>query len=120
MMRRRTDVRLLPVAGACLCASVLAACGSGNAEATWELAPGQQLTESSTTFVALVTRTGCNGGVTGDVEEPEISYDDSEIVVTFTVTPGPPDSATCPSNKAVPYEVELDEAIDGRSLVDGR
>jgi hypothetical protein len=56
------------------------------------MGPTTDVTANSTAFVALVTRTDCNNGVTGVVLPPPISLDDAQIVVTFTVErrTGPP------------------------------
>jgi hypothetical protein len=92
---------------------------AGGDAAVWFLAPDQDLQRSSTTFIALVSRLGCNSGVTGQVLEPEIRTSESEVVVTFSVAKqlGPAD---CPSNDQVPYEVDLGEPLQARALVDGQ
>ena len=108
-----------------LLAAILAALTSGcsvfnrDAAATWDLAPDQTIDANTTTFVALVTRLGCNSGVTGDVNDPDIEVTDEEVVLTFTVSPGEPHAATCRGNEQVPYEVQLPETLGGRELVDG-
>ena len=105
---------------AVLSAAVLGGClGGDRAVASWELAPGQSLGPESTTFTALVTRVSCNNGVTGSVNEPGLGIGDDAVVVTFTVSPGRPESASCPGNDAVPYVVTLPEPLGTRSLVDG-
>lgn len=91
-----------------------------SAPAVWELDRTQPLVDTATSFTALVTRLGCNGGVTGKVVQPGIEMTKSQIVVTFQVTPGVPAAANCPGNNPVPFSVELGEPIDGRQLVDGR
>jgi hypothetical protein len=88
--------------------------------ATWQLGPEQSLQSTSTGFTALVSRLGCNGGVTGQVLAPEIHPSQSEIVVTFRVAPKEPGAAPCPSNNQVPYEVDLGEPLRGRAVVDGQ
>jgi hypothetical protein len=104
-----------------LVAVLASGCGAfnGDAEATWDVAPGQVLDVDTTTFTALVTRLGCNSGVTGDANEPTIEVTDAQVVITFTVSPGEPSSATCPGNDPVSYEVELPEALRSRELIDG-
>jgi hypothetical protein len=86
--------------------------------ATWALEPSETLATTMTSFTALVTRVGCNGGETGLVYEPGIAFTPDEVVVTFTVEPGPL-AATCPSNLPVPYDVELGQELGNRRLVDG-
>jgi len=88
--------------------------------AVWFLRPDQHLAGSSTRFTALVSRLACNSGVTGQVLAPRIRAGKSEVVVTFTVARKEPGAATCPTNKEVPYEVELPEPLRGRALVDGQ
>jgi hypothetical protein len=91
----------------------------GGDAAVWFLGPDQKLRDSSTRFVAVVSRLGCNGGVTGEVLAPEIRRGESEIVVTFAVDPRQPGPAPCQGNDPVPYEVDLGEPLGHRSLVDG-
>lgn len=57
------------------------------AAASWSLAPGQQVGPTSKQLDVLVTRVGCNSGVTGKVEEPEVEVKSDRVIVTFTVTP---------------------------------
>lgn len=117
-MRFRLAPVLLSAAltGACAAAGA----GSGTDAAVWDLAPDQTIAGPSTMFTALVSRLGCNNGVTGQVQAPEIRLGDTEVVVTFRVAPGPPHEAACPGNVPVPYEVDLGEPLRDRALVDGR
>ena len=128
LLRRPTHMHALKptpatqaLAAAILTAALASGCGVFNDEAaaTWDLAPDQTLDVDTTTFTALVTRLGCNSGVTGDVNEPDIEAADGEVVITFTVSPGEPSSATCQGNNQVAYEVQLPEALADRKLVDG-
>ncbi len=99
------------------------ACGvlrGTEADAVWVLAPDQDLTAETTRVTVLVMRLGCNSGVTGEVQEPDIDLRDDEVALTFSVRPGPPDSATCPGNDPVRYDVVLPEPLGQRDLVDGR
>lgn len=100
----------------------LAGCGilpGATSPAVWELAPEQAVDAETTTLSVLVTRVACNSGVTGSVNEPSIDRADGELVITFTVSPGDPPAAECPSNDLVEYVIELDEPIGDRVLVDG-
>lgn len=92
---------------------------SAGAAATWDLKPGQPLKPSMTSLSVLVTRVGCNNGVTGEVNEPRITTTASEVVVTFTVTPEQPGAANCLGNNPKPYTVALPEPLGERALVDG-
>jgi hypothetical protein len=87
--------------------------------ATWYLAKKETLNGSSTSFTAVVSRFGCNDGSTGDVLPPEIEMTESEVVVTFMVSPKQTGAATCPGNSYVRFRVHLPEPLGDRSLVDG-
>ncbi|MEV6488573.1 hypothetical protein AB0M20_08055 [Actinoplanes sp. NPDC051633] len=88
--------------------------------ALWVVGPNEKLQQSSTSFLAVVWREGCNGGRTGQVLAPIIRKTESEIVVTFSVTPKQTGAATCPGNNEVTYEVDLGEPLGVRALVDGQ
>jgi hypothetical protein len=87
--------------------------------AVWFLKQDQKLQRSSTKFTALVSRLGCNNGVTGQVLAPEIHASGSEVVVTFFVGAKLPGVATCRGNNQVSFEVDLVEPLQDRALVDG-
>lgn len=86
--------------------------------AVWDVDPEALPTADSSSFTALVTRLGCNGGMTGMVLRPGVRVEETRIVITFAVE-SDPDGGTCPSNDWVPYEVDLGEPIGSRALVDG-
>jgi hypothetical protein len=106
-----------------LLASSITACGAfrdDSASATWVLAPNQDhLNATTSAFDVLVTRTGCNGGLTGDVLPPKVERRNGQVVLTFTVEPDEPSSASYPGNDAVRYRVHLDDPLGEASLVDG-
>jgi hypothetical protein len=85
----------------------------------WEVRAGRQVGPDTNSFTALVSRLGCNNGVTGEVHKPEVSVEDDAVVVTFSVDPINTD-ASCPDNDVVPYEVVLPEPLGDRSSVDGQ
>lgn len=118
--RERGRVFVLPVvAGGML----LGACGAlpgSTADASWTLAPGQEVGPTSKQLEVLVTRVGCNSGVTGEVEEPEVEVKSDRVIVTFVVTPGEPGSANCQGNPEVPFLLTLPEPLGNRALADGR
>ena len=93
--------------------------GGGTSSASWRLSEGQQVEDSATTFTALVSRASCNGGETGTVNTPDLRFTETSIIVTFTVSPGDPASASCPGNNEVPFVVHLDEPVGRRAIVDG-
>lgn len=115
MTRRRLGSALAVT----ILAAPVAACGSTGDVAVWDLGPGQRLGPSSTTFIALVSRFGCNSGVTGEVLAPEVRLEEAEVVVKFRVMPETRGPADCPSNNQVSYEVDLGEPLGDRALVDG-
>lgn len=90
------------------------------ADASWTLAPGQEVGPTSTQLQVLVTRVGCNSGVTGEVEEPEVEVKSDRVVVTFVVTPGEPGSANCQGNPEMPFLLTLPEPLGNRALADGQ
>lgn len=101
-------------------AIVVSGCsGRGTSSAYWRMADGQQIEDSATTFTALVSRANCNGGETGTVNPPDLHVTETSIIVTFTVSPGDPASASCPGNDEVPFVVHLDEPVGPRAIVDG-
>lgn len=103
-------------------ALALAGCGilpGATSPAVWVLAPDQVVDAETTSLSVLVTRVACNSGVTGTVNEPAIDRTDGELVITFTVSPGDPPAAECPSNDLVEYVIELEEPVGDRALVDG-
>jgi heat shock protein HslJ len=91
--------------------------------ATWTLAPGQNLTEYSTEFTALVTRLACHDGVTGKVLGPAVRYQQKDIVVSFTAAK-PEGEANevfnCQGNDSVPVAVHLAHPLGDSKLVDGQ
>ncbi|MGG5259828.1 hypothetical protein [Phycicoccus avicenniae] len=102
---------------------LLGGCGvlpSSTAGASWSLAPGQEVTAASTELQVLVTRVGCNSGVTGTAEEPTVDVGADRVVVTFVVTPEEPGSADCQGNPEVPFTLLLPEPLGARALVDGQ
>lgn len=86
--------------------------------AVWSLAPHQNLSAGSTEFTALVSRLGCNSGVTGRVLGPGVILTTTSVTVTFTVPHT--DGGRCPSNDRVPIKVRLSDPLGHRALVDGQ
>ncbi|WP_148307878.1 hypothetical protein [Actinoplanes friuliensis] len=87
--------------------------------AAWYLAPGQNLQSSSRTFTALVSRVDCNNGITGEVLTPEVRSTGAKVIVAFTVAAKQAEYGLCQGNNKVPYQVDLGEPWDDRTLVDG-
>jgi len=88
--------------------------------AVWTTDPDALPSSSASTFTALVSRLGCNSGVTGEVMRPGVVLSDTEVVITFTVEAADPRAGDCQGNDAVPYVVDLGQVIGDRALVDGR
>jgi hypothetical protein len=87
--------------------------------AVWGIGEGLP-TRSTEAFTASVYRLECSGGETGEVLPPDVSVEETKIVVTFSVKPLPEGVAyTCQGNPSVPYLVELGEPVGERELVDG-
>lgn len=87
------------------------------ASAVWFLAEDEALSSSADSVRVLVSRLGCNSGITGTVYEPEVDFRTAEVVVTFSVEAT--DGGDCQRNDLVPYTVELGEPVGSRRLVDG-
>ncbi len=85
--------------------------------AVWRIDPSEPVDAATDSFTALVTRLGCNGGITGQVFDPTIEIEPTKIIVTFSVEPVA--GGDCPSNDEVPMTVELGEAIGERAVFDG-
>lgn len=136
----RRDLTIRACAVVALSAVLSSGCGlpsdeADEAGATWDLTKDQTPDSDTTAFTVEVTRLGCNSGQTGTVNDPGIEMTDTQVVITFTVSPGEqwrgfrlwrsggqprgPGSADCQGNNAVSYDVELPEALSERELVDG-
>jgi hypothetical protein len=84
----------------------------------WELTDPTAVTAESTTLDLGVTRLECSNGVTGDVLEPQVVYDDDRILIRTDVAPLGLEAADCRGNDVVPIVVELAEPVGDRDLVD--
>lgn len=94
------------------------AANSNTSAATWVVDPNEQVTSATTNFMVVVTRVGCGSGVDGEPEAPVVEYSESEVRVTFQISPRI-DSGTCEGTLGVPYEVALTEPLGDRPIVDG-
>ncbi len=111
--------------GAAVLASLLAGCAAAAPSeqpgpATWALPDGFNVGPETIEFFALVTERACASGQSseGRIAEQQIDYLDASVVVTFRVRPLPGDQE-CPGNPATMVEVELDEPLGHRTLLDG-
>lgn len=88
--------------------------------APWEPAPDADLSASSTSIDVLVNEVGCASGQSaeGRIAEPEVVYEQDQVVVTIRVIPVG-GAAACPGNPDTPYTLELDQPLGDRALVDG-
>ena len=106
-------------------ATVLAGCSDEEAASTggdpayWEIDPQRPPQPTDKQVLALVSRSGCAGGVTGRVLAPVVKEDDQRVVVTFTVEARAKEPASCPGNEQVAQTVTLDEPLGERTLYDG-
>jgi hypothetical protein len=69
---------------------------------------------------AVVQEYACAGGRSpeGRIQAPAIVYFEDAVVVTMSVRPLP-GAHDCPANPAVPFEIQLEQPIEGRRLLDG-
>ncbi|MDQ3879984.1 MAG: hypothetical protein M3295_02745 [Chloroflexota bacterium] len=102
--------------GACQVQPVIRGLGLG----TWELASNGEISVDTTSFDVLVTEQNCASGATPDgrIELADTIYGNDAIVIILGVRPLP-GAQTCPGNPPGLFTVHLDEAVGGRSLLDG-
>lgn len=99
------------------CQQISALTNTGD-PATWRLVDPSTVSSSSDQVDIEVTRLGCAGGETGEVLDPQVTYETERIIIRVDVVPiyG---IQTCPSNHAVPITVQLTEPVGSRSIIDG-
>ncbi|MFS0866546.1 hypothetical protein AB3M83_04310 [Microbacterium sp. 179-B 1A2 NHS] len=93
-----------------------AATPTGAETGLWEIR--EPPTADSTSIDIAVTRLECASGVTGDVLEPEVTYERDRILIATPVADNHSDAATCQDNDAVPITVVLTEPVGDRLLID--
>ena len=86
--------------------------------ATWSLAPDELLDPKTTSLVVEVTRLGCASGITGTVLDPQIQYDETQVLLRTDVEKIGPGTHDWQGNDAVPVEIHLDQPLGVRELVD--
>ena len=86
--------------------------------ATWQLVNDDVTAESASLEIGVM-RVECAGGETGRVLTPNITYNDDQIIIEALVERLPDGQYTCQGNDVVPIEVQLDEPVGDRELVDG-
>lgn len=86
--------------------------------AVWEITNPTDLDRDSTTVSVAVTRVGCSSGITGNLLDPSIDYESDRVVIRIDVEPLEGE-ADCPGNDAIALDVQLDEPLGQRTLVDG-
>jgi hypothetical protein len=86
-------------------------------EATW--VPLGLIDSTSTSLEIGVTRTDCANGVTGELQDPLISYTDERVIITARVEPNGLTEANCQGNDTVSTVIELSEPVGDRELFDG-
>ena len=90
----------------------------------WELDPSRPLEAARSSFTALVSENACTGGADPRprLEEPQIRSTEDAVIVTMFIRPlgaGPDQVFTCIGRPPVPVEVELEEPLGDRLLLDG-
>ena len=96
----------------------LSGCAAADAEprAFWNL--DGPVDQSSTSIEIAVQRADCADGETGELLDPEVSYEADRIVIRARVAPNGLDGADCQENDRVSQTVELSEPVGQRELVD--
>jgi hypothetical protein len=86
--------------------------------ATWVVEDPRELGATTTSFSVLVSRYSC--GENGPIDPPVITYEASRIVVRLSVARLEPGVVyDCVGHPGAPYDVVLEQPINGRNLVDG-
>ncbi|WP_404446084.1 hypothetical protein LG315_02420 [Microbacterium marinum] len=83
----------------------------------WELQA--EPSRDSTSIDIVVSRLECASGVTGELLDPLVRYEDNRVVVTTPVADNGTDDGECQGNNGVALNVSLGEALGERILVDG-
>ena len=112
---RRVRYRLLLLSALTV---LLSGCGEDSSVAWWDVGPNQQLTPSTTSFTAVVSRVGCSSGNQGTPTAPAIEYAENAVRITLRMSPKI-DNGTCQETFGVPYTVKLTQPLGQRALVDG-
>lgn len=86
--------------------------------ATWSLAPDELLDPKTTFLVVEVSRLGCASGITGTVLDPQIHYDETQVLLRTDVEKIGQGAHDCQGNDAVPVEIHLGQPLGVRELVD--
>lgn len=88
--------------------------------ASWQLAPGQQITPETRTFDVLVTASGCSSGERPDgrIAPAAAIYQETSVTVIFGARPLP-GAQTCQSAPPAMVTLRLDEPLGDRQLLDG-
>jgi hypothetical protein len=87
--------------------------------ATFRLAEGQHVDRETASFDVLVTEWACASGHSSQdrLHAPMIDYQESRVVIAFTVTRQGGDQ-TCPTNPQATYRITLSEPLGNRAIVD--
>jgi hypothetical protein len=84
------------------------------------VAPGAELTASSTTVHVVVTERACTGSTPVDdrLGPPAVHFGETSVDVLFTTEPLAGDSFTCPGNPSAAVTRTLAEPLGDRQLRD--
>jgi len=84
------------------------------------LDPAHKPSSDATDLQLLVTEVACNSGQPADGRVKLVSLVETEDSVTVTIGVKPNSgTATCPSNPATPFTVELADPLGDRTIIDG-
>lgn len=114
-----TAVLLASAAFSLAACQQMSAPASSGEPATWHLADPTAVTADSEQIDIEVTRLGCASGTTGEVLEPQVTYEAEQILIRVDVAPVGGGPQSCPGNDAVRISVALTEPLGSRALVDG-
>ena len=117
-MLRLMRMRHLAVGlGLGLLLSISACAGDDAQDASWW--PARAPTPDQRWLALMVTETACASGVSPEGRiQPEVTYNTDTIIVTIRVKKlgG---AQTCPGIAPTPYELQLDQPVGNRKVLDG-
>lgn len=87
--------------------------------AYWEVPDPDSVESDDESLEVGVSRQDCASGETGEVTEVKVTEDEDQVVIQAFTEPLTGEAYTCPENDVVSVNVELDEPIGERELVDG-
>ena len=112
--------------GALAIAAASVGCGQGASGgsasdapvARWQLAKEVGQGDESLSLVVQEIECASGRSAEGRIDPPDVEYREDALVITVRVE-RIGDSADCPGNPDTPYELDLDEPVGDRTLLDG-